>query len=419
VNQNDAMAALAAIAASVGDFYERHPYPPPLDDIEAYRRTWDEKRRRVESHLFWPEARFRDDPRILVAGCGTMQAAHYAVRWPNAQVVGIDVSERSIAFEEGLKKAHGLERLELRQLPVEKAAELQQRFDYVVCTGVLHHLPDPDAGLRALRDVLEIGGALHVMIYAPYGRAGVYLLQEYCRRLGIGWDAADIRDLADVLKALSPDHPIVPLLKRSPDFASEAGLADALLHPNDRAYSVTQFMDFIEGAGLRFGRWLRQAPYLPSCGAIAATSHAGRLERLALVEQYAAMELFRGTMVRHSAILYRSDGQPTEIDFRGDAWLDYVPIRLPETIVVHERLPAGAAAVLINRSHEYTDLYLPIDALQERLFESIDDRRTIRQMGRATIDRELARDFFRQLWQWDQIVFDTSSILASNTERTV
>lgn len=33
--------------------------------------------------------------------------------------------------------------------------------------GVLHHLPDPDAGLRALRDVLEVSGALQLMVYAP------------------------------------------------------------------------------------------------------------------------------------------------------------------------------------------------------------------------------------------------------------
>ena len=413
------MAAQAAIAANVSDFYETHPYPPPSDDLEAYRRHWDDRRRRAESYLFWPSEPYRDDRRILVAGCGTMQAAHYAVRWPNAQVVGIDVGERSIAFEQQLKDKHGLENLELWQLPIELAAELEQTFDYVVCTGVLHHLPDPDAGLRALAGVLSPHGAMHVMVYAPYGRTGVYLLQEYCHKLAIGWDSAEIRDLTDALKALPPDHPIVPLLKRSPDFATEAGLADALLHPNDRAYSVPQLMDFIAGAGLRFGRWLRQAPYLASCGAIALTQHARRLERLSAVEQNAAMELFRGTMLRHSAILHRSDGPAGEIDFRGDAWLDFVPIRLPETIVVHERLPAGAAAVLINRNHEYTDLYLPIDALRERLFEAIDGRRAIRQMGRATIDREPARDFFRQLWQWDQIVLDTSSTLASNTERTV
>jgi SAM-dependent methyltransferase len=410
------MAAQAAIAAKVSDFYETHPYPAPKDDLEAYHRAWNDLRRRAESHLLWPHEPYRDDRSILVAGCGTRQAAHYAVRWPKARVVGIDVSDRSIAFEEELKRNHGLQNLEVRRLEIERAAELGEQFDHVVCTGVLHHLPDPDAGIRALLDVLSRNGAMHVMVYAPYGRAGIYLLQEYCRRLGLGSSTNEVRELAQTLKALPADHPIVPLLRNSPDFASEAGLADALLHPNDRAYSTPQFMDFVANAGLRFGRWLRQAPYLASCGAIAATPHGANVAALPAVQQYALMELFRGTMVRHTAILYRGDAVSNGIDFSGDEWLDYVPIRLPETIVVKERLPAGASAVLINRNHTDTDLYLPVDALRERLLEAIDGRKRIREMGRATIDKSLARDFFEQLWRWDQVVFDTTNARPSNTE---
>jgi SAM-dependent methyltransferase len=398
----------AAIAAQVGEFYESHPYPPPLDDVDAYRRSWDDARRRAESHLVWPAQPHRDDRSILVAGCGTTQAAHYAVRWPNANVVGIDVSANSIAFSQGLKQKYGLENLEVRMLPVEAAAELGRGFDFVVCTGVLHHLPDPDAGLRALHEVLAPGGALNLMVYAPYGRAGVYMLQEYCRRIGVAATDAGIADLAASLKALPPDHPLAPLLRNSPDFADKAGLADALLHPCDRAYTVPAFLDFLDRADFAFGRWVRQAPYSPSCGALASAPHRPKIEALPEEAQYAAIELFRGTMVRHSAIAYaKRDGARTASpDFQHDAWLAYRPIRLPDTIIVRERLPAGASAVLINRNHTYNDLYLPIDARRERLLNAIDGRRTIADICRDGADRALSRNFFRQLWQWDQIVFD-------------
>jgi SAM-dependent methyltransferase len=346
----------------------------------------------------------------LVAGCGTTQAAHYALRWPRAQVVGVDVSAKSIAFTQGLKRKHGLGNLEVRQLPVERAGELGRRFEHVVCTGVLHHLSDPDAGLRALHDVLEPNGALHVMVYAPYGRAGVYMLQDYCRRLGIEPTAPEIRDLAASLKALPPDHPIATLLRNSPDFADRAGLADALLHPRDRSYSVPQLLAFLARAGLAFGRWVRQAPYLPWCGALAAAPHHARLAGLAVEAQYAAIELFRGTMVRHAVVAHRADrvAEDAAVDFAGEAWPGYVPIRLPDTVVVRERLPPGAAAVLINRNHTYTDLYLPIDARQERLLAAIDGTRSIAEICGEAGDRGLAHAFFQQLWRWDQVVFDTS-----------
>jgi SAM-dependent methyltransferase len=413
-------ATASALAAQVSAFYERHPYPPPVDDLDAYRRSWDDRRRRAESHLFWPDQPYRDDRSILVAGCGTTQAARYAMRWPRARVLGIDVSANSIAFTQALKRKYALEGLEVRRLPVERAAELGQTFEHVVCTGVLHHLPDPDAGLRALRDVLAPSGALHLMVYAPYGRAGVYMLQEYCRRLGVGRTDPEIRDLAACLKALPPEHPLAPLLRTSPDFANTAGLADALLHPQDRSYSVPQLFDFLRRAGLTFGRWLRQAPYLPWCGALTSTPHHRRLAGLAPEAQYAAVELFRGTMVRHSAVVYRSDGPAVGmVDFDGDAWLGYTPIRLPGTLAVRDRVPAGAAAVLINRNHSYTDLYLPIDVREERLLAAIDGERTIAEIGRVPEVRSQTHAFFQQLWRWDQVVFDISLCSATSDSADV
>jgi SAM-dependent methyltransferase len=399
----------AGIAEEVRAFYERHPYPPAADSLDRYRQRWDDgQRRRADSHLFWPDEPYREDRSVLVAGCGTSQAAKYAVRWPRAQVTGIDVSTTSIERTETLKRKYSLDNLEVHQLPVERATELGHCFEHVVCTGVLHHLPDPDAGLRALRDVLTASGAMHLMVYAPYGRAGVYLLQAYCRQLGIGSTAPEIRHLAESLRALPPDHPLVPLLRNAPDFRDEAALADALLNPQDRPYSVPELFDFLDRAGLQFGRWVRQAAYLPQCGALATSPHQPLLARLPAQAQYAAVELFRGTMVRHSAVVYRNDGPASAqpVHFGDDTWLDYVPLRMPDTICVQQRLPPGAAAVLINQSHTFTDLYLPIDARQKKLFDAIDGERTIGDLVHNHEDPDTARALFERLWWYDQVVFD-------------
>ncbi len=128
--------------------------------------------------------------------------------------------------------------------------------------------------------MLATDGALHLMVYAPYGRAGVYMLQEYCRRLGIGHTDQEIQDLAVTLTALPRTHPLARLLGESPDFQRKDALADALLNPQDRAYTVPQLFAFIAGCGLTFGRWVRQAPYLAQCGALAQTPHAARLAAL-------------------------------------------------------------------------------------------------------------------------------------------
>jgi len=395
----------------VRSFYEDHPYPRPIEDLDSYRKSWAEPlRRRAEFHRFWPAKPFRDDLAILIAGCGTSQAAKYAMRWPKAQVTGVDFSSKSIEHTQKLKQKYSLSNLEVHLLPVEQVGQLKRQFDLIVSTGVLHHLPDPDAGMSALGACLASGGAMHLMTYAPYGRTGIYMLQDYCRRLKIGTSSSEIRDLAASLRALPPDHPLLPLLRNSPDFRSEAALADALLHPQDRSYTVEQLFKFIEAAGLQFDRWVRQGPYSPQCGGVTQVPHAAMLERLPEMEQFAAMELFRGNMLRHSAIVSsRNDEQRTQpVSFEGDDWLDYIPIRLLETINVEEKLPPNAAAVLINQAHTQTDIYLPVSALQKKMVDRINGARTIRQIFDRVGSQSDARTLFRRLWWYDQVVFDTS-----------
>jgi SAM-dependent methyltransferase len=405
-------------AEEVRDFYERYPYPRPVDSLDKYRLLWqDRQRRRADYHLFWPDSTYREDFSILIAGCGTSQAAKYAMRWPEAQVIGIDFSATSVRYTEELKRKYNLNNLKVCQLPVERVNELRTSFDQIVCTGVLHHLPDPDAGLRDLRSVLKQDGAMHLMVYAPYGRTGIYMLQEFCKRVGIQATDGGIQDLIAALKSLPPGHPLENLLREAPDFRQEAALADALLHPQDRAYSVPQLFDFIKSGGLTFGRWIKQAPYSPRCGAIAQIPQASRMAALSPAEQYAAAELFRGTMVRHSLIVYRDDSPigPQPVSFANDSWLCYVPIKMSDTICVQERLPPGAAAVLINQTHTYRDLFMPIDAQEKRLFDAIDGKCSIGDIVERTLPSaqktthlDMVRTFFERLWRYDQVVFDAS-----------
>lgn len=406
------------VAEEVRDFYDRYPYPRPIANLEQYRQRWqDPQRRRADYHLFWPDRSYREDRSILIAGCGTSQAAKHALRWPVAEVTGIDISATSVRHTEDLKRKYNLTNLQVHQLSIDRLTDLGETFDQIVCTGVLHHLEDPGAGLAALRDVLKPDGAMHLMVYASYGRTGIYMLQEFCRRIGIRATDEGIGDLIAALRALPPGHPLETQLREAPDFQQEAELADALLHPQDRAYSVPELFHLIAMARLTFGRWVRQAPYSARCGLIAHIPQASRMVELPLAEEYAAVELFRGTMARHSLIVHRNDRSPAvqPVNFAGDAWLSYVPIRMSETICVRERLPPGAAGVLINQNHTYTDLFIPISSTEKLLFDAIDGNRTIGDILKMKLPSwqeptrlDLARAFFERLWWHDQVVFNSS-----------
>ena len=392
------------------------PYPAPLTTLDEHRELYkNPDRRRAQYHLLWPTEPMRGDLEILIAGCGTSQAARYAMREPDARVIAIDISEMSLRYTRDLQKKYDLQNLEIHQLRVEEVGKLGRTFDQIVCTGVLHHLPDPNLGLRALREVLRPNGAMQLMVYAPYGRAGIYMMQDYCRLLGINTSDEDLRDLGETLKTLPPNHPIANVMREAIDFNHPDALADALLHPLDRAYSVPQLYDWLKRCGLSFGRWVEQAPYLPQCGLMAKSPHARRLASLPSPVQHAAVELFRGTMVKHNLIAYRDDrsGEVQPVTFVGDQWREYVPITLPWTVCVRERLPAGCVAVLINRAHTFKDLILTVDETEDQLLRAIDEKRTLGEIvklaGMAASDQH-AVNFFERLWQYDQIVFDASFV---------
>src|SRR5687767_15358203 len=66
------------------EFYTNHPFPPPLYEMDRTREIWqDENVHRAEFHLLWPHKEYRADLDVLVAGCGTWQAARFALTHPD------------------------------------------------------------------------------------------------------------------------------------------------------------------------------------------------------------------------------------------------------------------------------------------------------------------------------------------------
>jgi SAM-dependent methyltransferase len=395
----------------VVEFYTNHPYPPPLENLDRARDLWqDENVHRAEFHLLWPYKEYRADFDVLIAGCGTWQAAKFALCHPAARVTAIDISSTSLNHTEALKRKYALSNLETRELPIENVSDLAHHFDLVISTGVLHHLIDPDAGLRALRSVLNDEGVMYLMLYAPYGRTGVSMLQEYCRRLGIGTTPEEINDLNVVLRRLPQFHPLLLMMRGSRQGLEANALVDAVLNPRDRTYAVPELFEFVERNDLQFARWYWQAPYLPQCGAVSDTPHAQKLAALSERDQFTQMELWRGLINNHDFVVQRSDAKnERKVSFDNEQYLRYVPIRRAWTTCVEEQLPPGAAGLLLNRMHLFDDLFLKINEMEKEIYEAIDGRRSISEIVETVkYSSPFARDFFEKLWWYDQVVFDLS-----------
>jgi hypothetical protein len=138
-------------------------------------------------------------------------------------------------------------------------------YDYVDCCGVLHHLASPEAGLAALASQVAPTGGLGLMLYATYGRSGIYPVQEALAQLVD--DLPDKERLAAAHRLLA-GLPASHLLNRNPLVSDhrkgkDAHLYDLLLHRRDRAYRVPELVELLATAGLEPLAWIEPARYAP------------------------------------------------------------------------------------------------------------------------------------------------------------
>ena len=277
------------LADIVAGQYEQWVYPEPIRDLPGWLvNNWQWFDPSHAHCSLWPESPNRVDLRILVAGCGTNQAAVIAYTNPGASVTGIDVSEASLDHHRFLKTAYSLDNLNLRRLPIEEVKELGDNFDLIISTGVLHHLADPDAGLAALADVLAPDGVIALMLYATTGRLGVELMEAAFRDAGLGQTPDDIALVRDALDVLPDRHPLRAYLAFAPDLNFDAGLVDTFLHGRQRSYTTSECLKFVQTAGLQFGDWFFHAPYEPSTGG--DNNFLARVGELPDAQRWAVME---------------------------------------------------------------------------------------------------------------------------------
>jgi SAM-dependent methyltransferase len=191
--------------------------------------------------------------KMLVAGCGTgRQAAGIALRYPDAIVTAIDISDTSLDYARRQCVALGIANLRFVQLDLHDVTDLNMRFHAIHCAGVLHHLPDPERALKRLADVLVPGGVMHIMVYNRKQR----LMVSGARAFLIG-DLLQESVTDDLLRRVrqrvlqNPKHPAAAYVACSRDFATLAGTHDLLLHRHEDPFDFPRIERSLDHAGMR------------------------------------------------------------------------------------------------------------------------------------------------------------------------
>jgi SAM-dependent methyltransferase len=383
--------------------YDRWEYPPPVTDLEAWTKNhWDWFDPFWAHRVLWPNREYKPDLDILIAGCGTFQAAVFAFMNRASKVVAIDVSRSALNHQQYLKDKHGLQNLELHLLPIEEVSALGRDFDLIVSSGVLHHMADPLAGLKALAECLRRDAALGVMLYAKYGRFGVEILESVFRDLGLSQDEASIQLVKDAIAVLPPDHPVRSYFPRASDLLSDGALVDTFLHSRQRSYTVEGCLDLVSSAGLAFQGWFNKMPYYPHDLLTPASGFKSVLDQLPDIKLWSVMERLQTANATHFFIACHPE-RPKEhyaIDFSTAGSLDYVPLARTACLLSGDEIFSPGAKLKLNPAQ------LPF-------VQHVDGRRTIREIVEGVAQRgdvtqeseadlqEFGRKLFQSLWRLD------------------
>jgi len=186
-----------------------------------------------------------DAPDILIAGCGTgRHAAVTAQLQPHGRVLAVDISRASLAYAMRRCAELGLGNLRFAHADLLELGALEERFDLVECSGVLHHLREPLEGWRVLLSLVRSGGFMKLGLYSETARRHIVAAREVVKGLSV----TEARRRLFQLPASHPARAVTSLR----DFYSASGARDLVLHVQEHRFTIPQLASAIAELGVEF-----------------------------------------------------------------------------------------------------------------------------------------------------------------------
>ncbi len=384
----------AALAAQ----YEAYPYPQrdPRDEAKRLVVGSPSHLREVDHWIFGARRAASAPLNALVAGGGSgdatvMLAQQMAWAGRPGGVTWLDRSAAARKVAGARVAARGLGNVSFAEASIlDLPGSGLGPFEYIDCCGVLHHLPDPLEGLRALVSVLAPGGGLGLMVYAPHGRTGVYMLQDALRLIAPADEAPAQR--VDIAKRLWRQVPETAWLRRNPWITDhlkggDAGIYDLLLNPRDVAFTVPALAALVEAAGLEIRCLVEPFRYDPD-SFLTDPRLRERTARLDLVQRAALAEAAAGNMGIHIAYCVRKG------EAMLPAWDD------PAAVPVLRELDAAKFAAgipgdgMLRVAADGLVVPVALPRLAAAIIGRVDGRRSVGEMGDQLAANGVSREAF-------------------------
>jgi SAM-dependent methyltransferase len=224
---------------TVREFYARAPFPgyPPRDSLSALRA-------RAAQSAF---ARALDeaipgDARVLEMGCGTGQLSLFLAS-ADRHVVGADLSRPSLELAQSAAARYEVSNVEFVETDLRAPGLQRGAFDVAICSGVLHHTPDPRASFAAVVPLVRLGGVVVIGLYNRYARFPLRLRRVIGRLSDFRWIPCD-----PVLRG-----------RRTEPARREAWLCDQYRHVEEHSHTLREVQRWFRDNGVEYVRTVPSA----------------------------------------------------------------------------------------------------------------------------------------------------------------
>ncbi len=393
-----------ATDAQLAAQYEAFPYPlrDPRDEARRLVVGSPGHLREIDYWMFGARRPASRPLHALFAGGGTgdgtlMLAQQMATAGRAGSVTWLDRSAAALRVAQARAAARGLSNIvwqsgSLLDLPGSGLGP----FDYIDCCGVLHHLPDPAEGLRALTSVLAPDGGLGLMVYAPHGRTGVYMVQDALRLLAPAAEPPAAR--LDVARRVMRHLPETAWLRQNRFLddhvnGGDAGLYDLLLNPRDRAFKVPQLVALLEAAGLRVACWVEPVRYDPTAW-LPDPKLRARAAALDPTSRAALAEALIGNINAHVLYCVRADAPAERAD----------PLA-PEAVPIGREVTGEQLAGFIQPDGTLTMHFdglrapFPLPAMAAAILRLVDGHRSVGEIAATLATRGSSPEAFARAWK--------------------
>jgi len=237
---------------AVQDQYETCPYPHwlALED-HPNLEYWQALKNGLLD--FSPPALLYETPlEILIAGCGTgRQALEIASYINNVNVLAMDISRNSLHYAAVMADKYQIPNIQFIQADILNLEKLNKKFHIIECSGVLHHMEDPQLGAQFLTQRLKPDGILKLALYSKRARRDVIACRQMIAEKGLTSSLRDIRSFRQLLLSKNLSSQFQAIIQ-APDFYTLNGCRDMLFHAHEEYFTPRKIWELCDNLSIDF-----------------------------------------------------------------------------------------------------------------------------------------------------------------------